>query len=164
VGAKDSDGNDIVLEFDQAVRLLMPGQGGKDAAYVRNGKLIKITRSLAQDKQAFANDNNNIPKGEEAALDVGNDKVIWTKHFTEFLTYKSKTADKPGSSGGGGGGGPVPFGGTKITADQGGKLSGHGATVEIPGKAFEKDFRVKIEKATNVQDCPCPRAASWPAK
>ena len=158
VGAKDSDGNDIVLEFDQAVRLLIPGQKDRTAAYVRNGKLIEITRSLAQDKQAFANDNNNIPKGEEAALDVGNDKVIWTKHFTEFLTYKSKetTPDKPGTGGGGGGGGAF-FGGTAIKADQGGKLSGHGATVEIPGKAFEKDFRVKIEKATNAAGLPMPQ-------
>jgi hypothetical protein len=40
VGAKDSDGNDIVLEFDQAVRLLIPGQKDRTAAYVRNGKLI----------------------------------------------------------------------------------------------------------------------------
>jgi hypothetical protein len=85
-------------------------------------------------------------------------KVIWTKHFTEFLTYKSKetTPDKPGTGGGGGGGGAF-FGGTAIKADQGGKLSGHGATVEIPGKAFEKDFRVKIEKATNAAGLPMPQ-------
>ena len=76
---------------------------------------------------------------------------------SDWIAKVNITVPSSGGSGGGGGGGPVPFGGTKITADQGGKLSGHGATVEIPGKAFEKDFRVKIEKATYVAGMPLPQ-------
>jgi hypothetical protein len=149
VGAgKDASGNDIVLTFDKAVRLVIPGQKGKTAAYTRNGNLVIISDVLSNDSQATA--DNDIPAGEEAYIDVGNDKVIWTKHFTEFVTY---TPTLLGGGGGGGGGGVVSTG-TTVKAAEGGKVTGNGAIIDIPANALASDVKVKIEKVSGVSSLP----------
>ncbi|MGI6487138.1 MAG: bacterial Ig-like domain-containing protein [Syntrophothermaceae bacterium] len=128
---------DQEITFDQAVRLVIPNQAGKDAGWIRGGEFTPITRTIGKDDQEIA--NRDVPDEGDAKIDVGDDLVIWTKHFTEFVAYEQEEETKPSpGGGGGGGGGPAFFGGTEITADQGGKLSGHGATVEIPAKAFEQ--------------------------
>jgi hypothetical protein len=148
VGAgKDNAGNDIVLTFDKPIRLLLAGQKGKAAAYTRNGNLVIINRVISADNATVA--NQEIPATQEGTIDVGNDKVIWTKHFTEFITYTPTP-----TGGGGGGGGAAPFGGTAVKASEGGQVTGNGATIDIPANAFASDVKVKIEKITNVSSLP----------
>lgn len=73
------------LTFSKAVRLTLPDQAGKSVGYYRNETFTNITRICTQDNQNWA--DTNIPDGESGMIDVGNDLVIWTKHFTEFFTY-----------------------------------------------------------------------------
>ncbi len=75
---------DIPLTFSKAVRLLIPGQAGKYAGYSRNGQFTKISTTLAEDTQAAG---DALADGSDGKIDVGSDLVIWTKHFTSFVTY-----------------------------------------------------------------------------
>jgi len=81
------------LTFNKAVRLVLPGQAGKSAGFARNGVVTDITRTLGADDQATA--DAQIPAEGEAKIAVGSDLVIWTKHFTAFLSYTVNTTDDP---------------------------------------------------------------------
>jgi uncharacterized protein YjdB len=64
---------DIPLTFSKAVRLVVPGQAGKDAGYYRDGKFYKIPSlpSGAQDEQDWA--DANIDDGKDGKMDVAQD-------------------------------------------------------------------------------------------
>ena len=98
----------VPLTLDMGVRILMPGQAGKLAASVQNGVTTLITTTCTADTQSAA---NALPAGGDCKMDVGSDLVIWTKHFTQFVTYSQTTASV-GSSGQGlsadNGGGSAP--------------------------------------------------------
>ncbi len=83
IGLLDSE-----LLFDQAVRLSFPGQVGKKVGFVQNDRFVEITRTLAKDDQAYADDE--VPWGGAGKIGVGPDLVVWTKHFTQFVTYAEK--------------------------------------------------------------------------
>ncbi|MGI6647981.1 MAG: S-layer homology domain-containing protein [Bacillota bacterium] len=145
---------DIPLTFDKAVRLAIPGQAGKDAGYYRNGEFTKIPSlpSNAQDDQDWA--DANIAPGKDGKMDVGSDLVIWTKHFTKFVSY---TQTATGSPGGGGGGTPPSkavtstTGSAKVTPSAGGTISlGDEATIKIPANALAgtNAVEVKVTKVT----------------
>lgn len=138
---------DVELTFDKAVRLLLPGQAGKSAAYVRGGKVTYITRTVTADNQAAA--DAQLAAGQDGKIDVDSDLVIWTKHFTEFVAY-TPTPSSNGGNGGGGGGGGSSFGGTTIDYTVGGKVTASGATVTIPANAYSKNVAVKIEKVSSA--------------
>ncbi|RKP58084.1 DUF4430 domain-containing protein [Cohnella endophytica] len=80
------------IAFDSFVTLTFTGQKGKQAAFIQNG--------TAQAIEKFANDADGLASGKaEYAYDYGNDLVVKTKHFTDFVAYADKT---DGASGGGG--------------------------------------------------------------
>lgn len=87
---------DTALTFDKAVRILIPGMGGKDAGYYRGTTFTKISNSCNSDS------SSGMPSGAvDCRITVGSDLVIWTKHFTKFIAYTQT------STGGGGGGTPI---------------------------------------------------------
>ncbi|MGI6434174.1 MAG: fibronectin type III domain-containing protein [Syntrophomonadaceae bacterium] len=96
---------DIPLTFSQAVKLIIPDQAGREVGYYRDGVFTKITRVCGENSQAWA--DANIPEGGDGKIDEGNDLVIWTKHFTKFVTYVQSSS---GSNGGGGSGSGTPGG------------------------------------------------------
>ncbi len=75
---------DVPLFFNKAVRILIPGQAGKEVGYTRNGVFTKITTVMSADTQAAG---DALPAGEDGKIDVGSDLVVWTKHFTKYVTY-----------------------------------------------------------------------------
>ncbi len=77
---------DVPLTFSKAVKLVIPGQAGKDVGYYQNGNFTKITRVCDENSQEWA--DANLPAGGEGKIDAGQDLVIWTKHFTQFVTYE----------------------------------------------------------------------------
>ncbi len=82
------------LTFSKPVRLLLPGQAGKLAGYSRNGVFTKIDYLLMSDDQTqLAQQLQNNGK-TEGYLNMGNDLVIWTLHFTKFISY-TETAAAP---------------------------------------------------------------------
>jgi hypothetical protein len=89
------------LSFDQGVRILMPGQAGKRVGYmVASETFTEITNTCLSDDQAVG---NALASNSECKIDVGQNLVIWTKHFTTFATY-TQTVTAVISTGGGGGG------------------------------------------------------------
>ncbi len=86
--------SNTALTFSQPVRILIPGQSGKYAGWVRNGVFTKITTLMSSDSAAALGAN------ADGYLSVGNDLVIWTKHFTTFVAY-TETAIHSGGGGGG---------------------------------------------------------------
>ncbi len=82
------------LSFDNAVRILLPGQAGKRAGYSRPGTAFtEITNTCSADNQAAG---DALPADGECKIDVGSDLVIWTKHFTKFAAYTQTTNSTSG--------------------------------------------------------------------
>lgn len=77
--------DNINLTFDKAVRLVIPGQAGKLVGFVRNGNFTQITNVCSPDDSQTTGDA--LSAGGECYINVGNDMVVWTKHFTKFVTY-----------------------------------------------------------------------------
>jgi len=101
------------LTLDTAVRIAMTGKAGYFAGFSYNGSVTPIETVCADDTQAT---NNLLPADGDCRITVGQDMVIWTKHFTKFVAYSVTTSSggTTGSSGGGGGGGllasiPPPY-------------------------------------------------------
>ncbi|MBI2600187.1 tandem-95 repeat protein [Candidatus Daviesbacteria bacterium] len=79
VGAGDTS-----LTFSKAVRLVIPGKAGQLAGFVRGPVFTAITNTCTADTQSAA---DVLASGTECRIDSGSDLVIWTKHFTKFVTY-----------------------------------------------------------------------------
>ncbi len=99
--------DDVKLNFDKAVRIKLAGQANKDTGYARNGIFTKINNVCSNDTQETG---DTLSADGDCKINVGADLVIWTKHFTKFITYtqtenKPAPAPAPAPSGGGGGGG-----------------------------------------------------------
>lgn len=75
---------DVPLTFSKAVRILIPGQAGKDVGYYRSGQFTKISNNLTADTQAAG---DALADEGDGKINVGSDLVVWTKHFTKFVTY-----------------------------------------------------------------------------
>lgn len=90
---------DTALTFDKAVRILIPGMGGKDAGYYRGTNFYKIGSACSADTQTAG---NSLSAGGDCKITVGGDLVIWTKHFTKFIAYTQTS-----TGGGGGSGTPI---------------------------------------------------------
>jgi hypothetical protein len=89
---------DIKLTLSNPVRLLVPGQAGKDAGYSRAGEFFPITTTCSGDSQSSV--NSQLGEEGDCKINVGSDLVIWTKHFTKFVTYTQRTTGG-GTTGGG---------------------------------------------------------------
>ncbi|KLU59000.1 N-acetylmuramoyl-L-alanine amidase LytC precursor [Peptococcaceae bacterium CEB3] len=125
---------DVPLTFSHAVRIRIPGQAGKKVGYVRNGIFYPITTVLSADDQSTA--DSTLGPGQDGYINVGPDLVIWTKHFTKFVTYTETPADNGGghSNGGGGGSYSPPSTSTTVTGSvlngsNGAQVSSFTATV-----------------------------------
>ncbi|WP_017754119.1 hemoblobin-interacting domain-containing protein [Calidifontibacillus oryziterrae] len=94
------------LQFEKAVKIVIPSQAGKAVGFIDNdGKFKKIETKLNPCNQTAA---DALPVDGEAYCTEGSNLVIWTKHFTKFVSYTEKSGssndNNNGSSGGGGGG------------------------------------------------------------
>jgi len=96
---------DTPLTLSQAVKLTFTGQAGKLIGWSQAGTFHQITATCDSATSP------TLAAGADCAKDVGSDLVVWTKHFTTFLTYTqtaipaSTPTPAPSSGGGGGGGG-----------------------------------------------------------
>jgi len=77
------------VEFTKPVRLVFPGKAGKEVGFVKNG--------FHSIQDCDLNDGSFI--ADECKKDSGNDLVILTNHFTEFVVYR-QTATNTGTGGG----------------------------------------------------------------
>ena len=79
---------DVSLSFSRGIRLLLPGQAGKRAGFVRGGVFTEITLNGLTDTQAEA---DQLAANSAYKINVGPDLVIWTKGFSKFLTFTRST-------------------------------------------------------------------------
>ena len=88
--------------------MFFPGEAGKEVGFIRNGEFHKISTVLNATTVNEADAELKALGKQEGKQDVGNDLVIWTKHFTTFVAYQETQAGSSGSGDGGGGGGGGP--------------------------------------------------------
>ncbi|MCF7862302.1 hypothetical protein K9M79_08760 [Candidatus Woesearchaeota archaeon] len=72
------------LVFSKAVRMYFKGQSDKQIAYTKGNDVHKITTICLEDSQAAG---DSLPLGGDCRIIVGDDLIVWTKHFTKFVTY-----------------------------------------------------------------------------
>jgi parallel beta-helix repeat protein len=89
---------DVALTLDQPVKLTFVGQAGKLVLWYRAGAVAEIT-SICD-----STTTPTLAAGADCKIDSGADLIVWTKHFTTFITY---TRTSTGGTAGTGGGGPV---------------------------------------------------------
>ena len=86
-----------------------------------------ITTVCSADSQAVG---DALPLEGDCKIDIGSDLVVWTKHFTNFVTYTQTTtpasSSSSSSSGGGGGGGGAPAPTPTTSASAKGDATGDG--------------------------------------
>jgi len=93
-----SMGGHTRIEFSEFVTITFTGMSGKDAAYIESGLPYAIAK--------FASDLEGMNSGKsEYAFDSGNDLIVKTKHFTDYIAYTSSLIETPGN---GEGTAPVP--------------------------------------------------------
>lgn len=72
--------------FDKPVRLVLPGTAGQRVGFIKNGSITEITNTLNFDDYNTA--VNALTDSTKAAKIIsGNDTIIWTRHFTNFVAY-----------------------------------------------------------------------------
>ena len=99
---------DTALTFDKGVRLFFVGKAGSLTGWTRGGVFTEITAACADDSQTTG---NSLAVGADCKISVGADLVVWTKHFTDFVTYTQDANPPAGSGGNGSGGNGAPTGG-----------------------------------------------------
>ena len=73
----------VKLTFDKATRIVIPGQAGKSAGYELNDVFYTIPVCIA----AQIDDPDTLPEEGDCYVTSGTDLIIWTKHFTKFVSY-----------------------------------------------------------------------------
>jgi peptidoglycan hydrolase-like protein with peptidoglycan-binding domain len=116
------------LMLDQAVRISFVGQAGESVGWSRAGVFRPIATVCSADSQTAA-DAQLTGGVTDCKIDSNGDLVVWTKHFTTFVTY-TQTAIAQSSSGGGGssGGGSNPAPNSSSSGGGG----GGGGSVLVP--------------------------------
>jgi hypothetical protein len=82
------------LEVTKGVRIFIEGQGGKKVGYISNNVFTEITSICSADSQTIG---DALTIGGDCKIEDGSDLIIWTKHFSKFVTY---TVSQNPSSGG----------------------------------------------------------------
>jgi hypothetical protein len=72
------------LEITRGTRIYIEGQAGKKVGYISNNVFKEITDTCTEDSQAMG---DALPDGTDCKIQDGTNLVIWTKHFSEFVTY-----------------------------------------------------------------------------
>ena len=83
-------GSDTVsLTFDKAARLLIKGQAGKRVGFQSPGSstFTEIATVCGADDQATVDAQMDALHVNECKINVGSDLVVWTRHFTTFVTF-----------------------------------------------------------------------------
>lgn len=123
-------GGSARVEFSQFITLTFKGQNGKDAAYIQDGAPHLI--------QKFASDDLGLSSGKlEYAYDNGNDLIVKTKHFTDYIAYTSSRVQTPGGDGGSGEG--------NGNGNGGGGNAGSGDSGTTPAKTY---VTLSVDKLT----------------
>ena len=150
VGVHIKVGGDKRIEFDQHVTLTFKNQGESEAGFIdSNGDFELIKKYSAAEA---ANDADKV-----YSYKAGDDLVIKTKHFTQFLTFQTENSktENPGTGGGGGGVPPSEMAVTlsveKRTMGQGDIITSMKETLQSGDTAFTLLKRVADQKGISIK-------------
>lgn len=76
------------LEFSSPVRLLIPSDANKLVGYV-----LPSSQTFVEVLSTCSADLSPVGLGDVCKINVENDLVLWTTHFTEFITYTDTSSD-----------------------------------------------------------------------
>lgn len=100
IGSSQSD-----LTFDKGVRLSFTGEAGQHIGWYNHaGTFTEITDTCSADTQTVG---DALAAAGSCKIDVSGNLIVWTKHFSTFVTYTQTQSGGGGNGGGGGGGGGV---------------------------------------------------------
>jgi len=142
------------LNFDKAVKLLIPGQAGKKVGYFSSdGTFYPINTVVEATNSEAVTAELAAKSAREGKQNAGNDLVIWTMHFTKFVTYTQRSSGSGGDGGGATTLQPVTSttGSAIVTPSAGGTISlGSEATIKVPANALTgtSAVEVKVQKVT----------------
>ncbi len=96
VGVHIKVGGDERIEFNQYVTMTLKNQGENEAGFIDSDGVFELIKKYSAAEVENATD-------EVYSYKVGNDLVIKTKHFTQFLTFQAEDSktENPGTGGGG---------------------------------------------------------------
>lgn len=81
-----------LITFNKAVRILFAGGKNRLIGYSRNNVFTEITSVCSADTQTAG---DALADNSDCKINSGEDLVVWTKHFTTFITY-IETLDRNG--------------------------------------------------------------------
>ena len=85
ISATEIGATSTSLSFDRGVRLVFPGQAGKLIGHMSaTAPLEEISSTCAADSQAVG---DALLADGDCKIDVGDDLVVWVRHFTTFVIY-----------------------------------------------------------------------------
>ncbi len=92
--------DELKILLDRAARIVLSGEAGKDLGYYRANQFSTIKTVCVNDSIEAG---NSLSVEGSCRFNNGIDLVIWTKHFTRFVTYTQEdlpqNSDSPSSSG-----------------------------------------------------------------
>lgn len=117
-------GSSLPLTFNNATRISFIGETGLHVGFFyTTASVTEVTQTCSSDNQSVA---NTLPSGGICKINVGNNLVVWTKHFTGFATWTLSpippappSPQIPSASGGGYGTGAATPVATGITSAAG---------------------------------------------
>ncbi|MDE2472889.1 MAG: hypothetical protein KGL35_30270, partial [Bradyrhizobium sp.] len=117
-------GSSLPLTFNNATRISFIGETGLHVGFFYTPTSVtEVTQTCESDNQSVA---NTLPVGGICKINVGNNLVVWTKHFTGFATWTLSSIpptppspQTPSASGGGYGTGAATPVATGITSAAG---------------------------------------------
>ncbi|HZS74639.1 MAG TPA: hypothetical protein VFA69_09085, partial [Candidatus Nitrosotalea sp.] len=78
-------GSSLPLTFNNATRISFIGENGTHVGFFSSPTSVtEVTQTCTSDNQSVA---NTLPSGGICKINVGNNLVVWTKHFTGFVTW-----------------------------------------------------------------------------
>ena len=95
------------LNITKGVRIFMEGQAGKKVGQIEGDTFTEITDVCSTDSQTVG---DALATGSDCKIEDGSDLIIWTKHFSTFVTYDfvSSSSSNTSTSPGGGSGWAAP--------------------------------------------------------
>ena len=77
------------LTFNKGARLLIEGKAGKRIGYSHGAAFTEITSICADNSQVTG---DALAAGADCKIDAGSDLIVWTKHFSSFVTFTSSAS------------------------------------------------------------------------
>jgi hypothetical protein len=72
------------LDITRGTRVFISGQAGHHLGYMSSGVFTEVVNTCANDSQVTG---DALAAGTDCKIENGSDLVIWTKHFSSFITY-----------------------------------------------------------------------------